>query len=320
MAHENFKIGKRNQVLFVSVVIATYNRTTVLLDTAKYLLEQNYPAFEIIVVDQTEIVSERMRVFFDDLKDEKVRYIHLDQPGLPNARNVGIRAARGDIVLFVDDDTKPANENFIRRHAENYAESEIVGVAGRVYDSRYSECNDPNRILKLTRWGTIKDEKNGTVRTEIDTLGGTNMSFRRQVAVNAECWFDENIAGTFQGEDLTFSLMLKRTGGRLIFDPRADLYHYALPTGGDDSRSIPPLLRHFWRVHNMTLIWLKNRDIVNPVIFAVGRLAANLRIAYRARDIRAWYWLSYAMYLAFRTYRDKELPREAFNRVEKALR
>ena len=94
----------RKVSMIVSVIIPTYNRHDILPDTVKHLLDQDYPNYEIIVIDQTKDVPNNIKKFFKEVSNKGVRYIHIDRPGLPNARNIGIKIATGEIILFVDDD------------------------------------------------------------------------------------------------------------------------------------------------------------------------------------------------------------------------
>jgi glycosyltransferase involved in cell wall biosynthesis len=50
---------------------------------------------------------------------DRIRYIRLPEPNLPAARNAGICAAKGDIILFVDDDVR-IEPDYIAAHVGNY--------------------------------------------------------------------------------------------------------------------------------------------------------------------------------------------------------
>lgn len=308
-----------NHYPFVSVIISTYNRHNIICNTVNHMLKQDYPNYEIIVVDQTENIPAHIKSFFDKLSNKDVLYIRISEMGLPNARNVGINVSNGEIIIFVDDDIKPFDEHFIRKHAENYSNPEIVGVSGRIVDPEFPLESDPQQILKLTKWGTILGGKNGIVRTETDVLSGGNMSFRKIDALKSGL-FDTDIIGTAQGEEISFSLkLLKNSGKKFVFDPTATLYHYALSSGGCHSRSVPPLYRHFCRFYNHTLICLKNKDRINPFFFLFGRIAAMLLIAVKSRNLKVFYWLTLAIYYGNTTYRKKINPKHFFEKVEERL-
>src|ERR1041385_8897165 len=85
----------------VSVVIPAYNYARFLPAAIDSALWQEYPASEIIVVDDgsTDNTAEVVKGY-----GERVRYIHQSNAGLPAARNTGIKAARFDHVAFLDAD------------------------------------------------------------------------------------------------------------------------------------------------------------------------------------------------------------------------
>ncbi len=88
----------------VSVVIPAYNYANFLGATMDSVLRQEYPQFELIVVDDGstddthEVVESRRRL------DSRVRYVHQTNAGLSAARNTGIRSARHGFVAFLDAD------------------------------------------------------------------------------------------------------------------------------------------------------------------------------------------------------------------------
>lgn len=86
----------------VSVIIPTYNRADLLGDAIESVLRQTFADHEVVVCDDgsTDHTSARVRAF-----GAPVRYLQLAHTGRPGApRNLGIRAARGELIAFLDDD------------------------------------------------------------------------------------------------------------------------------------------------------------------------------------------------------------------------
>ncbi|HWD70965.1 MAG TPA: glycosyltransferase [Actinomycetota bacterium] len=90
---------------FASVVISTHERPGPVGACIESILQADYPALEVLVVDNAprtaatrEMVAER----FGD--DPRVRYLLEPTPGASAGRNCGLRAASGEVVAFVDDD------------------------------------------------------------------------------------------------------------------------------------------------------------------------------------------------------------------------
>src|SRR4051794_12363409 len=90
---------------FISVVVCTLDRGDDLLRTLRYFLTESYKPFEVVVVDQSEHVPGHVQSFLDDHR-ELFRVIRPKEKSLPKSRNVGIDDARGEIIVFVDDDVE----------------------------------------------------------------------------------------------------------------------------------------------------------------------------------------------------------------------
>jgi glycosyltransferase involved in cell wall biosynthesis len=90
-------------VPLVSVVICTRNRGARVVQTLHSVFANQYPSFEVIVVDQsanqeTEYAVAAFR------KDPRFREIRSTTVGTGKSRNIGLRAARGELVAYTDDD------------------------------------------------------------------------------------------------------------------------------------------------------------------------------------------------------------------------
>lgn len=85
----------------ISVIIPTHNRAEFLMDVLESVYCQTRKPFEIIVVDDgsTDNTREAVSKSFKD-----VDYIHQKNSGPAAARNAGIARARGDVIVFLDDD------------------------------------------------------------------------------------------------------------------------------------------------------------------------------------------------------------------------
>lgn len=111
---------------FVSVVIACPSDSWMLQECLAALGQQTYPDFEVIVLPDGEMAV--------PLADERLGRIRLRV--LPTGkvrpaekRNVGIQAATGDVVAFIDDDAYP-DANWIRNAVKYFSDPEIGGVGG----------------------------------------------------------------------------------------------------------------------------------------------------------------------------------------------
>jgi hypothetical protein len=84
------------------VVIVTRDRAQLLRQAIDSTLGQSRQNFEIVVVDDGSTDDTRRVV--DDFDDPRIRYLHQPASGIPVARNLGVREARGEYVCIMDDD------------------------------------------------------------------------------------------------------------------------------------------------------------------------------------------------------------------------
>lgn len=95
----------------VSVIIPTLNRYPYLKDVLEDLEKQDYPEFEVIVIDQSDPFQ---RDFYEGYHlDLKVEY--QEEKALWLARNNAIRLSKGDLILLFDDDSR-VEPDWIKQH------------------------------------------------------------------------------------------------------------------------------------------------------------------------------------------------------------
>lgn len=214
----------------VSVLICTYNRESVLVDTVKDVLSQSYPSFEVILVDQTTQHAPETEAFLSQVKDQ-IRYFK-QAASLTKARNRAIREANGNILIFIDDDVV-LTPDFIAEHVNAHRAGYTV-VQGRVTvdkDAHKKPAEKPqfmNDMLKITG-------RNDCLQIgETNTLTGCNFSIERKV-VDDVGYFDEFFQGLAIREDADYGIRCYRNGQKMIFWPKAELKHLRATSGGVDT-------------------------------------------------------------------------------------
>ncbi len=252
---------------FISVIVPTYGREEPLQDTLTDLIKQDYPNFEILVVDQTPTHQPEIQTYLKELAASgKISWFRIDWASLPGARNYGVRRAKGEIILFIDDDVQlPAG--FLAAHARNYTEKQDVGaVAGRVFDRM--KIADAGKDLKIEdlppeasdpgiAWYYI-DLVHTIKPQQVISARGCNMSFRREIFTKYGLNFDERFKGSAVREESDFCLRLRQTGYKIWYDPDANLVHLGEETGGCHDISTRSLKYQTTFYHNHFLMALKN--------------------------------------------------------------
>lgn len=269
---------------FVSVVVCCYNGADVLPEALRAIQKQRYKGgFEVIVVDD----GSRDETFNVASSFKNVRVIRNEQnQGLAGSRNVGIAAAKGDIVAFTDDDCRP-KAGWIRELASCYTDPEVLGAGGSADSNepdnvvlRYLEESQPlkpleNTLLtskKLTyRFGLYlkglagKLPKPKAGKRSVYSLVGANMSFRASTLKEVG-GFDSHFRFGGEEEDLCKRINELHPGS-LQFTPRAKILHQYERTLKDTLRRSQAYAKGNARMFH------KHKD-VNPIIFPFPILLA----------------------------------------------
>ncbi len=213
---------------FVSIIIITRNRASLLRHCIERVLGQPYPHKEIVVVDSSsndeseQIVAQHPEVI-------SVR-IHGQRNNMPQARNEGIAASSGDIVAFLDDDSM-AYPGWLEALLNAYRDETVGAAGGRVISTPEPYCNEVwgQPYLSVSPSGRVKGKGVGLVsmnQVEVDHLVGCNMSFRRE-ALEQVGGFDPNYTLTNLREETDLCVRVKMAGWRIMFVPTMAVVHFS---------------------------------------------------------------------------------------------
>jgi O-antigen biosynthesis protein len=195
----------------ISVVVCTYNGAKSLPACLTGLRELEYPDFEVIVVNDgsTDSTPEIVRRF-------GFRLISTDNGGLATARNIGLRAATGEIVAYLDDDASP-DPHWLHYLALSFEDGRFAGVGG------------PNLPPKESRAvaSCVADAPGGPTHVlvsdcEAEHIPGCNMAFRKK-ALEEVGGFDPQFH--VAGDDVDICWRLSAAGQELGFSPAAFVWH-----------------------------------------------------------------------------------------------
>ncbi len=220
----------------ISVVICTYNRAESLRVTLDALRWQTHPDFEVVVVNgpsddgTAALLRERA---------DAVRVVETQLRRLCVSRNLGIAAAAGDVIAFVDDDAVP-EPRWLADLAAAYEDPEVGGAGGLTLDAtgvrtqyRYSVCSrlghpDFDRRPPL-------DEYNRPGADPFLYMQGTNCSFRRTVLQQVG-GFDEDIVSVYDESEVCSRVL--DAGHRLAALESAVVHHHTLPSHVRDEQGM----------------------------------------------------------------------------------
>ncbi len=261
-----------NKALSISMIICTANRAQYLRSLLCTLERQTYPHFEVIVVvgpgdDETDSVLAGF--------EGRIQVCACPTFNLSVSRNIGIEAATGDVVAFLDDDSLPGI-NWLSQLVDALSPPDIIGTGGKVYriwpngegdiqflNGMSSVMGDDADVWQnnnaIPKWGIPS-------HWWFPRLTGGNMAYYRNVLVEVG-GFDERFAYMFEEADLAVRLGQARY--RIKPLSQAVVYHF--PAGGPNRQAKTMNVNWYAWVRGTIYFALKNGRHTAGLFAAVSR-------------------------------------------------
>lgn len=206
----------------ISIIITTRNRCSALRETLDGLSKVTVAPhwrLELILVDNGSSDDTAAVVQSATLENMRAHYLYEPGKGKSNALNTGLRQAKGEIILFTDDDVSVA-EDWLEKIVEAFVQDGADAVVGKIlladYLARPWMTGTQKRFLAAR-----EDQSEGSIE-----LIGANMGFRRSVLTKVPGFDPELGPGAIGfGEETLFSKQLVEAGFRLKFVPEAVVVH-----------------------------------------------------------------------------------------------
>ncbi|MCK4256747.1 glycosyltransferase family 2 protein [candidate division WOR-3 bacterium] len=216
-------------MLDASVIMPSHNRGELLEYSLVYLLNQTVDNYEIILIDDastdgTDKIISKIKDFtphqsqaWCGARKSKLRYIKLKhQSGPYVARNIGIKEAKGNIIIFTDSDVL-AHPRFVEDHIKIHKRYDKIILQGMVHHIKHPGWFSfrfyfPNAIF----FGLFVSQNTSVHRNYMLEVGG----------------FDENLGGLIGFKDIEVGLRLQKIGLKYLYGIRTCMaYHVDKPYG-----------------------------------------------------------------------------------------
>ncbi len=209
----------------LSVAIPTFGRDQVLIDSVAALLALDPPPFELLVVDQTPRHDPDSEARLAAWQAEgRIRWLRLPTPSITGAMNVALQEARGDRVLFLDDDILPDPE-LLNAHERAGAADPDAMLAGRVLQPWHRGESDPEDGPFL--FNSLRP------RSVAEFMGG-NVAIPRRLALELG-GFDQNFVRVAYRFEAEFAFRWRQAGHPIQYVPGALIHHLRAERGGTRS-------------------------------------------------------------------------------------
>lgn len=217
----------------LTAIICTYNRAKYIGNLLERIAQNDLEkdAYEIVLVDNncTDNTRAVCEAFTKAHKDVNFRYVVEPEQGLSAARNKGIKEAKGDVIVYIDDDAL-VDTDYMRTYAEWFAaHPETMACGGPIepfYETEEPTWMTPYTKALLTAWMNYGDKVREYPKGRYP--GGGNAAYRKVV-------FDQ--VGLF-------NTALGRKGGNLMGSEEKDIFDKMHAAGMQVLYLPTPVLHH----------------------------------------------------------------------------
>lgn len=208
----------------LSAVICTRNRPDLIGQAVASVLANDYPTFELIVVDQSDTDATRRALAPLQAASPTLHYVHTSRVGLSAAYNTAIAESRGEVLAFTDDDCV-APRDWLRRIATTFArEPDVDLIYGQVVCA--AELRGREGVVPELRIGQARriSRHHGFVIYGM----GANFAARRRL-FEVVGGFDEALGGggpLRSSQDFDLQYRVYRAGLVTLLAPEVMVVHY----------------------------------------------------------------------------------------------
>lgn len=214
----------------ISISLTRYREPNWLVwETLDSLARQEGVQAEVLFLDQ--MIDKETEDYIRNLSTDHIRfeYIHIAERGLSYARNVGIRTAKNDIVLFIDSDAI-AYPDWARSLGEVLSQPGVAAAGGKIVPKWH------RRPLFLARSKVVVSLYSvlnlGDGQLEVSRVVGANMGLNKLAAGYEARFLDEfarQNGRLISGDDSDFCHRVRTTGKKVIYSGAAVVQHQILP-------------------------------------------------------------------------------------------
>lgn len=200
----------------VTVLVPAYNEGLVIEPSVRSLLLLDYPAYEILVVDDgsTDDTRERVAPLEGRYGDVTVRLVSKANGGKASALNTGIALAKHDFVLCMDGDSK-LEPQVLRVAMQHFATPHVAAVAGNVKVINRQSHMACFQALEYVQGLNMARRAQGFVRV-VNIIPGPIGVFRRSVLQEVGGYEKDTYA-----EDADLTLKILSAGYHIVYEDRA---------------------------------------------------------------------------------------------------
>ena len=208
--------------MFISVIIPTFNGAHKIGNLLNSLLNQSFDSFEVIVVIDGSTDNTLKIISAFENKFDSFLMINQKNGGRSKSRNAGAKQAKGDILLFFDDDMR-IEPNVLLLHKQHH-QLNINSVCIGTQLEDFNVLQNDIQLYKAhcsRKWAKPLEENNGQISSEKPYLTAAHFSISKSLFFEVN-GFDEKLT---DAEDFDLAVRLTLLGIKLYYNKNISGWH-----------------------------------------------------------------------------------------------
>lgn len=244
----------------ISIIIPSHDGVDMLRECVTSILDRTtYPNYEIVIVENNSTQDDTFRYYSEIEKDPRVRVLTWNNPfNFAAINNWAAKQAEGELLLFLNNDTAVISPDWLERMAALCTQPDVGAVGAKLLyaDDTVQHGGVIVRLGGLAahaHYGEPSDSPGSFGRLQVpfdvSAVTGACVMVPKDVFQEVD-GFDEDFVLAYNDVDLC--LKIRELGLEILFEPRAELYHYESKTRGYEES--PEQLERFRREQTL---WIR---------------------------------------------------------------
>jgi GT2 family glycosyltransferase len=288
---------KNSKTPLVSVVINNYNGKKYIVSCLESVFKTKYPKFEVVIVDDVS-EDDSIKVVKEKFGRKKNLRIHKmsKNSGTAATRNKGAQISKGDIVIFLDNDTE-VTSNWITELVRSLAKSKEIGASQSLlldFSNRKTIQMAGGRLIPQVGWLAPYDNKENYRKVKGKLKERNIIGITAALAVKGEVfrkigYFDEKLVAYVS--DIEFSWRAWIAGYKVVLSPKSVVYHWTKSMKQRKHMHETSVNAYFHLSKNSFRTIMKNYEIKNTLRYLPYSLFINfgrsIIVLFQRRDSSA---------------------------------
>ena len=234
-----------NNSFKISIIIPNNDNSKNLARCVKSIWNKStYRNFEIIIVGNSSSEEKTLKLCKELKKPDYIKFIQWDKPfNLSAVNNYAVNYTIGDVLLFLNNNTKVINTDWMERMLEHVVRREVGVVGAKLHytDGTVQHAGIIIGIQGVTGYSHRRFPReyigyNGRIKIvqNLSAVTGACLMTRKDIFEEVRGFDQRYIANL---NDVDFCIKIRERGYSIIYTPYAELYHFESKTGGYDNAS-----------------------------------------------------------------------------------